>query len=229
MDSYNIFVDQLDQVIEKYSRFEIVETEDKKFLRGELPIIDKNDERWESYQLEIKHHPEFPKRFPKVYEISNKIPKNADWHIYEDNSCCVDVLPSEIIKCKDGLSLCDFIEKELLPYFFNQTHRQIEGYYVGGEYSHGLLGVYEFYADRLKTGDNIRKSLSLLIFIATQQRPNRSNKCFCGSGELFRHCHMNAYDELKCLRKDLLIEDIKDIYTWSGLKSIDRLHKAKNK
>ncbi len=225
MDGYNIFIDQLDQVIKEYPNFGIAEKNDKKFLRGELHIIDKNDEHWESYELEIKHHPDFPKRFPKVYEISNKIPKISDWHIYDDQSCCIDVLPSEIIKCKDGLSLYEFIEKELFPYFFNQTHRRVKGYYVGGEYSHGLLGVYEFYADRLKTGDNIRKTLTLMTFIATQPRPNRSNRCFCGSGELFRHCHRKAYDELKHLGKDFLIIEINNLYKWSGLQGMDQLRK----
>lgn len=224
MDGYSIFIDQLVQVIEKYPNLGIAKKNDKKFLRGELQIIDKNDENWDSYELEIKHHPDFPKRFPKVYEISNKIPKIADWHIYEDQSCCIDVLPSEIIKCKDGLSLVDFIEKELTPYFFNQTHRRVEGYYVGGEYSHGNRGIYEFYADRLKTGDNVRKTLSLMIYIASNSRPNRSNKCFCGSGGLFRHCHREAYDELKILDKKRLENDLYLLYKWSGLMGLDRLN-----
>jgi len=227
MDSYNIFTDQLDQVIEEYQNFGIVEKNDKKFLWGELQIIDNNDKHWESYQLEIKHHPDFPKRFPKVYEISNKIPKIADWHIYEDKSCCIDVLPSEIIKCKDDLSLLAFIEKELTPYFFNQTHRRVEGYYIGGEYSHGNRGIYEFYADKLKTGDDIRHTLSLMSFIASNSRPNRSNKCFCGTGKLFRHCHMEAYDVLKLLGKDFLISEINNLYKWSGLHIIDKLTKRK--
>lgn len=229
MDGYSIFINQLDQVIKRYPSFKIVEKNEEKFLQGKLQIVDRDDVYWDSYQLEIKQHPDFPYRFPKIFEISDKIPKIADWHINDDDhSCCIDVLPSEMIKCKDGLSLADFIEKELTPYFFNQTHRRVEGYYVGGEYSHGLLGVYEFYADRLKTGDNVRKTLSLMTFIATKPRPNRSNKCFCRSGELFRHCHMEAYDELKLLGKDFLINQINILYKWSGLQSMDQLRKRKS-
>ena len=175
--------------------------------------------------MEIIHHSDFPYRFPKVYEIGNKIPKIADWHINEDHSFCIDVFPSEIIKCKDGCSLIAFIEKELTPYLFNQTHRREEGHYVGGEYSHGLLGVYEFYADRLKTKNNVRKTLSLMTFIATQQRPKRSNRCFCDSGELFRNCHRKAYDELKLLGNFFLINDINNLYKWSGLHGMDQLRK----
>ncbi|MEX1013877.1 MAG: hypothetical protein WDZ80_01835 [Candidatus Paceibacterota bacterium] len=227
MDGYSIFVSQLDLAIEKYPTFKIVGKGDKKFLRGELQIIDRGNEYWESYQLEIKHHPDFPYRFPKVYELSDKIPKIADWHINSDHSFCIDIEPSEIIKCKNGLSLIDFIDKELIPYLFNQTHRKEEGYYTGGEYSHGLRGVYEFYVDRLKTGDDIRKTLSLLVYIASKPRPNRSNRCFCGSGELFRHCHREAYDELKLLGKNFLIDQVNILYKWSGLQGMDQLRKIK--
>ena len=225
MVGHSIFTSQLDQVVERYSNLKIVEESEEKFLRGELQVIDKNGVFWESYQLEIKHHFDFPYRFPKVFEISNKIPKIADWHINGDQSFCIDVVPSEIIKCKDGLSLISFIEKELTPYLFNQTHRREEGYYVGGEYSHGLLGVYEFYANILQTENNVRKTLSLMTFIASQPRPNRSNRCFCGSGELFRHCHRKAYDELKILGKNILINEINKLYKWSGLHGMDQLSK----
>lgn len=225
MKGYNMFLHQLDQVIERYPSFTIVEREDEKFLRGELQIIDRNNKQWESYQLAIKHHPYFPYRFPRVFEISNKIPKIADWHINIDHSCCIDVSPSELIKCKNGLFLVDFIEKELIPYFFNQTHRRVKGYYVRGEYSHGLSGIYEFYANKLKTGDNFRKTLSLMLFIALNPRPNRRNKCFCGSGDLFRHCHRRAYDELKHLGKDFLLNEIRMLYKWSGLQGMDQLRK----
>jgi hypothetical protein len=223
MADYNIFINQLDQVVERYSNFDIVEKSEEKYLQGELQIVDRNGVFWESYPLKIKHHPDFPYCFPRVFEISNKIPKIADWHINEDHSFCIDVVPSELIKCKDGISLIAFIENELTPYLFNQTHRREEGHYVGGEYSHGLLGIYEFYADRLKTEGNVRKTLSLMTFIATQPRPNRSNQCFCGSGELFRHCHRKPYDELKLLSIDFLIGQRNILYEWSGLKGMDQL------
>jgi len=228
MNGYSKCIKQFDQVIKRYPDFKVVEKNDEKFLQGELRIVDENEVFWESYLLEIKTHPDFPYRFPKVYELSNKIPKIADWHIYDDDhSCCIDVLPSEIIKCKYGLSLVEFIEKELIPYFFNQTHRRVEGYYVGGEYSHGPLGIYEFYANRLITGDDVRKTLSLLAYIVSNPRPNRSNKCFCGSGELFRHCHRGAYDDLKLLGKNFLIDQVNILYKWSGLQGMDQLRKRK--
>jgi hypothetical protein len=226
MKSYSIFVDQLNKVIEKYPAFEIKKEKDREFLLGELEVVDNNNTFWESYVLEIKYYPRFPYRFPKVFEVSGKIPKIADWHIYIDGSCCIDVLPSEIIKCTDGITITGFIEDELIPYLFNQTHRKIEGYYTADEYSHGLMGIYEFFSSILRTESDIGKTLALMHYIATEPRLNRSNKCFCGSNELFRKCHMQAYDELSKLDKIFLLEQINTIYKQSGVGKLDRLKEA---
>ncbi|MDZ7659507.1 hypothetical protein [Fodinibius sp.] len=221
-EGYSTFVDQLDSATEKYPQLKIVSENGEKFLRGNLEIIDEEGKQWELYQVEIKFKEGFPHRFPKVFETSDKVPKIADWHIYKDESCCIDVDPSEIIKCRDGITLIGFIDHELLPYLFNQTHRRVEGYYVNSGYSHGWIGVYEFYSGKLETGNNVRKTLSLIQYIANNSRLNRSNKCFCGSNNLFRNCHMEAFDELKKLDRVTLLEHMEIIYQQSGIKNIDR-------
>jgi len=219
---YSTFVDQLDFVTNEYPNLKIVSENGEKFLRGNLDIVDEDGKAWESYQVEIKYKKGFPYRFPKVFETSDKIPKIADWHIYKDESCCIDVEPSEIIKCRDGITIIDFIGHELLPYLFNQTHRRVEGYYVNSGYSHGWIGVYEFYSKTLETGNDVRKTLDLMGYIANSSRLNRSNKCFCGSNNLFRNCHMEAFDDLKKLDRDTLLDHMEIIYQRSGISGIDR-------
>jgi hypothetical protein len=103
----------------------------------------------------------------------------------------------------------EFIAEEVLPYLFNQTHRKVEGYYVNGEYSHGLFGTYEFYAHLLGTGNNVELTMWLMRFIAGSDRPGRTSGCFCGSGRKFRSCHREAYDKLRILGKKKLEEDSK--------------------
>lgn len=220
-EGYSTFVDQLDSATNEYPNLKIVSENGEKFLRGNLDIVDEDGKEWESYQVEIKYKEGFPYRFPKVFETSDKIPKIADWHIYRDESCCIDVEPSEIIKCRNGITLRGFIDRELLPYLFNQTHRIVEGYYVNSGYSHGWVGVYEFYSKTLGTGD-VRKTLALMGYIANNSRLNRSNKCFCGSNNLFRNCHMEAFDDLKKLDRDTLLEHMEIIYQRSGISGIDR-------
>lgn len=224
-ESYTTFVTQLNSVVQKYPHLEIVSENGEKLLRGNLDIVDENGRKWESYLMEIKYKEGFPYRYPKVYELSNKIPKIANWHIYKDGSCCIDVPPSEIIKCKNGITVIGFIESELFPYLFNQTHRRVEGYYVNKGYSHGLIGIYEFYSGKLATGNKVRKTLELIYYIANNSRLNRSNKCFCGSGKLFRKCHMQAFDELKKLGKSYLLDHIQLIIENSNYKKVERFKK----
>ncbi|HKK44211.1 MAG TPA: hypothetical protein VJ964_01730 [Balneolaceae bacterium] len=225
---YSTFIDQLDPTAEKYPHLKIVSENGEKFLQGNLDIVDGEGKQWESYQVEIKYKKGFPYRFPKVFETSDKIPKIADWHIYNDESCCIDVEPSEIIKCRDGITIIDFIDHELLPYLFNQTYRRVEGYYVNSGYSHGWVGVYEFYSEKLETDNDMRKTLALMHYIANNDRLNRSNKCFCGSDNLFRNCHMQAFDELKKLGRAFLLEQIKSLYELSGIKKYDRIKRDHN-
>jgi hypothetical protein len=204
--SYELFVEQLNKVEQSYPKLKCKLKEHGYVLAGELDIIDAYGKLWESYQVEIRHEEGFPHRFPSLYEVGGKIPKIGDWHIYEDTlACCVKVKPAEIIRCVNGISVAEFIKEEALPYLFNQTHRRLEGYYVNGEYSHGIVGFSEFYTEELKTGLDIKKTLKLMHFIAKNDRPERTSMCFCGSGIKFRNCHREAFDKLKKIGENLLL------------------------
>jgi hypothetical protein len=106
-------------------------------------------------------------------------------------SCCIKILPEEIARCRAGIILTEFIQEEAMPYLFNQTHRRKEGYYVNGEYSHGPLGLFEYYSGVLKTKD-WKEVIFLLDAISKNERPGRTAPCFCGKGMKFRKCHKEA-------------------------------------
>lgn len=197
---YEQFTSQLKEAITVYPSLYEAFSENKKILKGRLPVVDKEGKRWEDYDIEIHCPVNFPYEFPILYETSGKIPKIGDWHIYEDTlSCCVKVHPEEILRCKKGITVTEYIQEEVLPYLFNQTHRRVEGYYVNGEYAHGAAGVFQFYAGILKTGTDIELTLQLMNFIATYERPSRNSLCFCGQKIKFRHCHRDAFDKLKAI------------------------------
>lgn len=201
-----MFIDQIPAVLKQYPKLYESNIDGKAVVAGEIDIIDHNGKYWESYEIEIHCSDLFPSRFPNLYEIGGKIPKIGDWHVYEDTlSCCVKILPEEVLKCKQGITLTSYISEEVLPYLFNQTHRRIEGYYVNGEYAHGNLGIYEYYADALKTGD-LKQIAKLLYNIATRPKPDRTSVCFCGSGAKYRYCHRASYEKLSLLGRELLIE-----------------------
>ncbi len=106
-----------------FNKLDIVKTEGEQILKGELDIIDSNSRLWDTYQIEIMGSDNYPYRFPKLFETANAFPGIADWHVYEsDESCCVDVPPNEIIICKDGLNVVDYIQR-FGRYPFDRTIR----------------------------------------------------------------------------------------------------------
>lgn len=202
---YDIFRSQLDEAVEVFPSLSKVLSGGKDILRGTIAVVDGDGRYWEDYEVEIVASDGFPNEFPHLFEISGKIPRIGDWHIYEDTgSCCVKIKPEELIRCKGGITVREYIAEEVLPYLFNQTHRKVEGYYINGEYSHGGVGIYEFYAGVLRTRNNIELTIWLMRYIAGNDRPGRTSTCFCGSGEKFRNCHREAYDKLSVLERDTL-------------------------
>jgi hypothetical protein len=205
INGYFVFATQLDETIKAYPYLNKATIEGKEILKGIMPIVDNDGQHWEDYEIEIHPTENFPNEFPMLFESSGKIPKIADWHIYEDSlSCCVKVKPEEIIRCKNGITIIEFIREEVIPYLFNQTHRRMEGFYVNGEYSHGLMGIYEYYSQILKTGDDIKKTIGLMKYIADNEKPHRTSLCFCNRGIKFRHCHREAFDKLKSIGSEEL-------------------------
>lgn len=201
---YNNFIVQLDGVVTQYPSLCRSSIGKKDILRGWLSVVDNEGKHWEDYEVEIHASEHFPYEFPVLYEISNKIPKIGDWHIYEDTlSCCIKVLPEEIARCKEGITIVEFIQEEVMPYLFNQTHRRKEGYYVNGEYSHGPLGIFEYYSSVLKTTD-WKEVVLLLDSIAKAERPIRTAPCFCGKRIKFRQCHKDAFDNLIVIGRETL-------------------------
>lgn len=193
---------QLEEVVEVFPTLSITGNSER-HLVGYIDIIDTVGKHWDTFEVEIRATNEYPYRFPKIYEIGGKIPRIPDWHINGDGSCCVDVEPEEIIACMNGISVLDFLKNHGLPHLSNQAHRRAEGYYKNGEYSHGTSGIIQYYKGILKVDDNY-DILMHLKYIGTHGRPNRVAKCYCGSGDKFRHCHRDAFDRIKHIPEHII-------------------------
>lgn len=187
-------------VPDRFKKLNIVEENGEFFLKGTLDIIDETGKLWDAYDVEIKGSKNYPNAFPKLFETDNAFPKNANWHVYEDDlSCCVDVTPNELIICKDGLHVVEYINQYVIPYFANQTYRRKEGYYLYGEYSHGILGRLEFYQSKLKA-KNPSQLIKMFDLIIRDYNPDRRAYCpFCHKIK-FRHCHRAAFKELQLIK-----------------------------
>jgi len=204
---YEQFENDINAVQGIFPKLKIIKTDDEQFLSGELDIIDKESRLWDTYNIMIKGSPNYPNAFPKLFEVGDAFPKTADWHVYEkdDQSCCVDIPLNELILCKDGLNVVDYIQGFAIPYFANQTFRKQEGYYLYGEYSHGIFGKIQFYQSKLKA-KNPLQLIEMFELIIKGYNPDRTAYCpFCKKTK-FRKCHRESFRELFTV-KELIFHD----------------------
>jgi len=161
-------------------------------ISGMIQLKDQNGIHIDSYKIKIVPTIDYPNSFPYVFEIDGRIPRNNDWHIYtEDGHCCISSFPEEILNCKNGISLSLFIENQVIPFFFNQKHRELYGYFLK-ERPHGIEGNIQFFCETFRIRD-LSTIIKCLIFIKQRKEPNRVSRCFCGSGLKYRKCHRETY------------------------------------
>lgn len=204
------FEKDIEGVVSYFPKLEIREIDGYKILAGELDIIDDSGKLWDTYQIEIHPSPKYPYRFPLLFEVGGRIPKIADWHIFLNKACCLEIPPKEIIICKNGIRVKDYIEKFAIPYLANQTYRIREGHYKNGEYSHDGLGLIDFYLPKMKT-DNLKQALIWMKEISNGKYFTRSSfhSCFCGSGKQIKNCHYDTLSLLNQIPSDDLQQHIK--------------------
>lgn len=167
-------------------------------LNGEL-FISVSD----SYDVRMELNG-YPKHFPIVYEVGERIPKEVYRHIYSDTgSCCLTTRAKAEILLKTMItSLNLFIKDIVVPYFQNNSYYEINKRYKTDEYSHNELGVVEGYRDILQI-NNDRNIARLILYHAQGKKKLRlHDTCYCGSGLSFKHCnHGKHFDLYKIFRK----------------------------
>lgn len=190
----NLIISEFCTIREAYPKFSIINKDGVDIICGELDLVDDNGVFCSSYTIEIHPHPSYPYQFPHVFEKGGRIPVNIDWHVFPDGHCCIKAVPEEMMICRKGIRLADFIEQQVKPYFFNQLFREIHGYFYK-ERPHGLQADIDYYGEILGSKDPLF-ILNTLKFILSRKEPKRTDKCFCGSGNKYRYCHRLAYRKL---------------------------------
>jgi hypothetical protein len=219
-NGYVAFQDEALTIAENYSKlaFEIPES-GVPCVKGNLDLVDEYGSILDTYGIRIDASEHYPKRFPFLFETEGRIPKNYDWHVFEnDGHCCICTIPNELLKCKKGINLLHFIENEVKPYLYNQTHRRLRGYFLN-ETAHGEAGEFQEYYTLFKTKD-LKRIIDYLLFISQKKVPGRTHICFCGSKEKYRHCHRDAYNTFSILDEGdlfLLAKRIMDSQSFKNL------------
>lgn len=194
---------------------ELVYTENKEgipLIVGDLVLKDHSATIIDIYSIKILPSDGYPNRFPLVYETGGRIPINIDWHVFPDGHCCIKSLPEEIVLCKNGITLRQFIEEQLIPYFFNQRYREENGFFLN-ERSHGVLGIIEYFIDYFNTSD-ITLILNLLVETRNIKGLKSNTKCLCGSERKFKKCHRRSLRALKVFSRNEIESFINSILSF---------------
>lgn len=167
-------------------------------------VIDKGDQ----YNIIVNINP-FPQNFPIVFETNERIRPITDNHINSDGSCCFSVPVKEQLLLKKGLikSIPQFIEKIVIPFFQNNSYKEINGRYKEGEYSHGVNGIIEAYCDILGTKDQML-TMRILINFLKGKGFGKNDPCYCGSKKKIKNCHLYKLNRLKFIDSELIRSDL---------------------
>ncbi|MEP6676798.1 MAG: SEC-C domain-containing protein [Ferruginibacter sp.] len=212
LNNYKIYCNQLQDALIEFPNLSIIEREGVKILKGIVDVPNDQLEIAGSYLVEIHFTAGFPFRFPHLFEIGGAIENHIDWHKFSNNRCCITVLPDEILKCKTGITVIEFIKKYCFSFLANHIYRKLNGNYLNGEYSHGTKGILEFYHDFFKSHDtSIWVQYFTHVFKTTIFLTKRNEKCFCGGLKKFKQCHKLIFDNMWDIGEIQIVNDFKSL------------------
>jgi len=172
----------------KFERIEL-DNSDELAIAGTVDVVDKIGVHWKSYKIVILLNEEnYPNIIPKVFELTDIIERDWDYHISKNGFCCLDI-PHKLIKQKRrGINLTEFYKNVIYPFFANHQFKLAKGNYANGEYKHHEKGIIQFYEEEFKLTDLevIIKHIELAIGLFKAE-PNK--KCpICGKPKYKKCC-----------------------------------------
>lgn len=208
-------LNDVQEAVKVYDKLKI--NKDAGTVSGEFEIVNpETDQVLESFNLEISFPKKYPyQQLPSVKELSHKIPRNPDRHIYDNGTLCLTTPIREFLICKKGITLIQFFEEILRPYLATQMAISMGWLkeFPQGEYSHGFEGIYESYSEffKIEDADKIIEGLKM-VFTKNQ----RNKPCFCGSEKKLKKCHINEISTLKGMSKNQIAVDLKSLVSKSN-------------
>lgn len=197
---------QIQEVLKHYPDLSYNEINNS--IDGEL-FISKDD----SYDVSIELEP-YPRHFPRVFEVSERVPRKVTRHTYSDSgSCCLSTQAKSQILLKTKItSLYFFVKEIVIPYFQNNSYFEINREYKTDEYAHNSFGVVEGYRDILGI-NNDRLILKLILDRIRKNKLRLNDLCYCASGCSLKKCscgkHSIHYKNFRMIDENVLINDIR--------------------
>lgn len=200
----------IEKFINIYPKFSIIEFDNTKVvkLQGIMDIVDVDGIYWDSYEVSILlSKKNYPNIIPVVYEVSEKIKREDDWHISMTGECCLDITHELILLQNKGIDLVSFYQNKIYSFFANHVFKERTGDYANEDYPHQFDGIKYFYKNNLGLSD-IGLIIKLLTNITKGRQPQKTSICICGQNK-FKHCHLAIVTKLTVFGKKRLLEDLK--------------------
>lgn len=158
-------------------------------------------------EIDISH---FPKQFPKVKELNERIPPEDDRHVNTDGTLCFTTLANEKIQSALFVkNLTNFIDYVLIPYLQNNSYYESNKKYKFGEYSHDhTKATVETYIDLLDT-HNPYVWLRVIDKVVRQSKLRPNDLCYCDSKAKIKNCsdHLERFKNLRKIPREVLADN----------------------
>lgn len=199
----------IEKFIDKYPKFSVIEFDNSNVikLQGIIDIVDIDGMYWDSYEVSILlSKKSYPKIIPVVYEVSEKIKRENDWHISINGECCLDITHKLILLQNKGIDIISFYQNKIYSFFANHVFKLNTGEYANGDYPHQFDGIKYFYANEIGLSDSTL-IIKILTNITNNKLPQKTAICICGQNR-FKHCHLATVIKLIPFGKKRLLEDL---------------------
>lgn len=178
-------------------------------LEGKLSVIDSNNRLWGEFEILIAiEESNYPHTIPLVFEKSQIINRDWDYHISKKGQCCLDI-PHKLLKLKKrGIVLEEFFREVIYPFFANYHFKDATGRYANGEYKHHSEGIIQFYYEEYGL-ENDKLILNILetSIKGVKYEPNR--KCPLCGGNKYKKCCRKIVYQLRQYNKEQLSKDFR--------------------
>jgi hypothetical protein len=213
-----------EEISEVKSRYPRLQTTENGAVEGVLDLhaVYDGEERRDEFQVRIVPPPDYPDSMPTLLETGGRTAAIATKHGIEDHrdlhcnpgtgTACVCVKQEERRRFPKGANLSHFIEELVVPYLFGLSHFDGHGKWPWPDYSHGALGIVEYYAEAgadpshetiASTVDLLKQDIIWRDLRKQIRKPSAMRACVCGSRKPISRCHEGVWSGIKKLNDDI--------------------------
>jgi hypothetical protein len=213
--------EEISKVKDRYPRLRIAESGVAEGVL-DLQAIYGGEERRDAFEVRIVAPPDYPNSMPLLLETGGRtagiatkygIADHRDLHRNPGTgTACLCVKQEERRRFPKGANLPHFIEELVVPYLFGLSHFDEHGKWPWPDYSHGILGIVEYYADVADgpsaesidtTLELLRRDLSWRELRKQIREPSAMRLCVCGSRKPISRCHEGVWTGITKLNGDI--------------------------